>query len=147
MASSSDVPPLSCIEEATEAYFPNPPENRNPSGAKEGRGRELHGQPPSSTDHARQSERPHMPRARRCSAVSVDYFDPEGVSTLSKSLDPARNEETHSANSGPTTSEDSEATLPGGAGQPIDFEQTLRYHLKKLVFSSFTFFPLFSLPS
>lgn len=138
MASSSDVPPLSCIEEGTEACFPNPPENRNPTEANEGRDRELHGQPPSSTDHARQSERPHIPRARRCSAVSVDYFDPEGVSTLSKSLDPTLNKD---ANSGATTSEDSEATLPGGAEQAFDFEQTLRYHLKKSVFSSFTFFP------
>jgi hypothetical protein len=67
----------------------------------------------------------------------VDYFDPEGVSTLSKSLEPTRDEETHSSNSGPTTSEDSEATLPGGAEKPVDFEQVLRYHLKKLVFSSF----------
>jgi len=106
MASSSDVPPLSCIEEGTQAYFPNPPGNRNPSEANEGRDRELHGQSPSSTDHSRPSERPHMPRTRQCSAVSVDYFDPEGVSTLSQSLDPIPNEETHFANSGPTIFED-----------------------------------------
>lgn len=137
MASSSSVPPLSCIEEGTEACFSNPPENQNPSGANEGRDRELHGQPLHSQSSTDPSQRPRIPKARRCSAVSVDYFDPEGVSTLSKSLEPTRDEETHSSNSGPTTSEDSEATLPGGAEKPVDFEQVLRYHLKKLVFSSF----------
>jgi len=140
MASSSDAPPLSCIEEGAEACFLNAPEIRNPSislqAADEGRDRELHGQP-SSIDHVRLPERPHIAGARRCSTVSVDYFDPEGVSTLSKSLDPARNEDTHLSHSGATASEDSEATLPGEVEQPFDFEQTLRYHLKKLVLFSF----------
>ena len=143
MASSSDAAPLSCIEEGAEARFSNAPEIRNPpislspQAADEGRDRKPHGQP-SSIDHFKPPERPHIAGARRCSTVSVDYFDPEGVSTLSKSLDPARNEETHFSHSGPTASEDSEATLPGEVEQAFDFEQTLRHYLKKLVLFSYT---------
>ena len=69
---------------------------------------------------------PHIPKVRRGSTISVDYFDPEGVS---KSLDPAT--ETHS--SGQTTSEDWQTTLKEGAEIPFDFEQTLRDYIKKSI--------------
>ena len=59
----------------------------------------------------------------------MDYFDPEGVSTLSKSLDPAV--ETHS--SGQTTSGDWQTTLKEGAEIPFNFEQTLRDYIKKSI--------------
>ena len=72
---------------------------------------------------------PHVPKVRRGSTISVDYFDPEGVSTLSKSLDPAV--ETHS--SGQTTSGDWQTTLKEGAEIPFDFEQTLRDYIKKSI--------------
>ena len=94
----------------------------------EGGDRELHGQPHSpSIEYVRRPRRP----PRRCPAVSVNYFYPEGVSSLSKSLDRTHTAETHS--SGQTNSEDWQATLEEEAEQPFDFEQTLRDYIEKSV--------------
>jgi hypothetical protein len=71
----------------------------------------------------------------------MDYFDPEGVTTLSRSLSHNRNVDTYSPNSEPSTSEDSETALNGGADKPFDFEKVLRYYLKKLVFPQLDYFP------
>ncbi|KAF8965800.1 ABC-2 type transporter-domain-containing protein [Flammula alnicola] len=89
----------------------------------------LHAPPP--VDHNLAPERPGLEIGRTCSRVSVNYFDPEGVLSLSKSLSRRIAEETGASGSDQSTSLGSEATLHGAAQHPFDFEKGLRHYLKK----------------
>ncbi|KDR66421.1 hypothetical protein GALMADRAFT_80772 [Galerina marginata CBS 339.88] len=74
------------------------------------------------------TERPELSQVKKHSSVSVGYFDPKGVSALSKTLsDPSP----HASSSGQSRSVYSETTLDDDPGKPMDFEKVLRYYLKR----------------
>lgn len=81
---------------------------------------------------------PPRPRGfHRTSSVSVDFFDPVGVSQLRESLSRMSDQDFHlppppPPRTEPTNSIDSGVTLTVGDG-PFDFERSFRHFIKKYV--------------
>lgn len=69
-----------------------------------------------------------------CDQVPIDYFNPEGVSTLRRSLSNAPRTGSSSMTTDQSESADSEATLNDVLRQPLDFENFLRFYLRKCVY-------------
>lgn len=88
-----------------------------------------HTTPPVQTDSA---QRP--PLAKACSRISVDYFDPEGVRSLSRSLSGRSGARDHPPSFNDQSLRTSEATTARDTSDdPFDFEKIVRNYLKKYV--------------
>lgn len=90
--------------------------------------------PPAIQCGGGQPGRPqYLGSSRRSSrSISVDYFDPQGVHTLTREL--TRSSQGSVADAGPTkegSRRHSETTLDANFEEHQDFERVLRYYLRK----------------